>query len=148
MNKAFVKEAEDPGDRCPVCGSPGQRVFRPTLEAHLPPELLAEISETAFFCSQPNCRIAYFDSLERSVTADRLNGPVYPKDPDAPICACFGLTLEDVEADVREGGVTRVKGHLQRAKSDEARCSVLAANGQSCIPAVQRCYMQLRGGTL
>ena len=147
MNKAFVKEAEDPGDRCPSCGSAGQRVFRATLESHLPPELRGEFTESAFFCPQPTCPVAYFDPFERSIPADRLLQPVYPKDPAAPLCACFGLTEEDIEADVREGAVTRVKAHLQRAQSDAARCGTLAANGQSCIPAVQKCYMQLRGGT-
>ena len=75
-----------------------------------------------------------------------LNKPVYPKDPEAPVCACFGLTREDIEQDVREGVVTRVKAILEKAKSSEARCSKLAANGQPCVAYVQKYYMQCRGG--
>ena len=78
------------------------------------------------------------------VTSD-LNRPVYPKDPDAPICACFGLTRHDIEADVREGVVIRVKAIIEKAKSSEARCYQMAANSQPCVAYVQKYYMQCRG---
>ena len=145
MNKAFVKESEDPGDRCPACGSIGQRVFGSTLDAHLPVESRTQFSDSAFFCPHPTCSVAYFDSFERTVPAANLSHPTYPKDPEAPICPCFGLTVEDIEADVREGVVTRVRRHHQQAESDAAHCATAAASGQSCIPAVQRCFMRLRG---
>ena len=145
MNKAFVKETEDPGDRCPTCGSIGQTVGQATLEAHLPAEACAQLSNSAFFCPHPTCAVAYFDQFERMVRTESLIQPVYPKDAQAPICPCFGLTCEDIEADVREGVVTRVKAHLQRVQSDDARCATMAASGQSCIAAVQRYFMRLRG---
>ena len=69
--------------------------------------------------------------------------PVYPKDADAPICACFGLTRQDIERDVQEGVVTRVKAILAKANSAEARTR-MAANGCSCVPYVQKYYMQCR----
>jgi bacterioferritin-associated ferredoxin len=75
-----------------------------------------------------------------------LRHPVYPKDPQAPICACFGLTAEEVEADVAEGGVTRVRALIEKAKSPAAHCGTAAASGQSCIGEVQRYFMKLRGG--
>lgn len=145
MNKAFVKEQEDAGDRCPKCGSPGQVVFQATLEAHVPVDLQSQFSTTAYFCPNASCDVAYFDQFERVIAADSLVAPVYPKHSDAPICPCFGLTCEEIEADARAGEVARIREHLKRAQSDEARCSALAANGQSCIAAVQRHYMQSRG---
>ena len=145
MNKAFVKETEDPGDHCPVCSTIGQTVYQTTLEVHLPPEACVQLASSAFFCPDPTCEVAYFDQFERTIRTDRLRQPVYPKDSEAPICPCFGMKCEAIEADVREGVVTRVKAHLQRARSDEARCQTMAANGQPCIAAVQRYYMQLRG---
>ena len=45
-----------------------------------------------------------------------LDGPVYPKDPDAPICACFGLTRLDIEADVREGTDEPAPLHVAKAR--------------------------------
>jgi hypothetical protein len=75
---------------------------------------------------------------------EELLAPVYPYDPDAPICACFGLTYDDVDADVREGTPTRIRALLAKSKSDAARCETLAANGRCCISAVQELYMRLR----
>jgi hypothetical protein len=84
--------------------------------------------------------------FERLLLTDALVAPVYPKDPAAPLCACFGLTAEDVEADVAEGGVTRVRAVIEKAKSPAAQCQIRAASGQSCIGEVQRYYMKHRGG--
>jgi len=56
------------------------------------------------------------------------------------------LTAEDVEADIAEGGVTRVRAVIEKAKSPAANCRIRAASGQPCIGEVQRYYMKLRGG--
>jgi hypothetical protein len=90
--------------------------------------------------------VAYFDGFERVVLAADLQRPVYPKDPNAPICACFGLTRTEIEQDVREGVVTRIKAVLEKAKSPAARCTQLAANGRPCVALVQKYYMQCRAG--
>ena len=74
--------------------------------------------------------MAYFDGFERIVLAADVGKPVYPKDPTAPICACFGLTRADIEQDVREGVTTRTKAMLEKAKSPGARCAEMAANGR------------------
>ncbi len=100
--------------------------------------------EPANFCPSPQCKVVYFDAFERVVLAADLLHPVYPKDPTAPICACFGLRREDIEEAVRAGSVARVKAVLEKAKSPEARCRQLAANGQSCVAYVQKYYMQCR----
>jgi len=100
------------------------------------------ISEPANFCPSPRCDVIYFDSFERKVLATDIQRPVYPKDPAAPICACFGLTREDVERDVQEGGKSRVKATIEKAKSSAARCRQMAANGKPCIAYVQRYYLQ------
>jgi hypothetical protein len=144
MNKAFVREPEQLADYCPHCGSQGQPVGGETLETYLSAEQRRKISEPANFCPSPQCEVAYFDTFERFVLTGQLSRPVYPKDPDAPICACFGLTREDIEQDVREGVVTRVKAIIQKANSAEAHCTRMAANGCSCVAYVQKYYMQCR----
>ena len=145
MNKAFTQEREDPGDRCPACGTVGTPVYRATLEAHVSSEVCHRFAGSAYFCPHPTCDVAYFDPLEQRVPVSSLRAPVYPKDPDAPICPCFGLTRHDIEADIREGVVTRVKAHLERAQSDSSQCATKTADGRSCIAAVQRHFMRLRG---
>jgi hypothetical protein len=144
MNKAFVREPDHDADYCPRCGSKGQQVSRATLRTYLPQEKAQMVTDPANFCPSPQCEVAYFDAFERVVPTADLSKPVYPKDPDAPMCACFGLTRNDIEQDIAEGVVTRVKAILAKAESPEARCAEKAANGQSCVAYVQRYYMQCK----
>ena len=145
MNKAFVKEADNTGEgHCPKCGSLGPPVGRETLQSLLLAESLRKLAESGFFCPFPSCEVVYFDQFGRTVGADSLRRPVYPKDRDAPICGCFGFSRDDIEQDVREGVVTRCKALLGKAKSPAARCAVMAADGQSCVPEVQRYFMKVR----
>ena len=144
MNKAFVRESEDPGDRCPACGGFGRTVQQNTLGAHVSNEARAHLAESAYFCSEPTCEVAYFDQFEQFVTVEQLTTPLYPKDPDAPICPCFGLTCDDIDTDINEDGVSRVKAHLRKAQSDQAHCTTATGDGRCCIPAVQKYYMQQR----
>ena len=146
MNKAFVREPDQNVEYCPRCGSQGQPVGSETLTHHLPGDLIRKVADTASFCPSPRCEVVYFDAFERVVLTADLPEPVYPKDPAAPICACFGATREEIERDVQEGVVTRTKAILEKAKSPEARCTARAANGQSCAAYVQKHYMQCRGG--
>jgi hypothetical protein len=144
MNKAFVREPESDGRAyCPRCNSLGIAVSAPTLDAHIRPEFRAKMHDAAWFCNFPRCEVAYFNEFEEVVTADQLLAPVYPKDLDAPICACFGLKYDDVEADVREGKPTRIRELLQKSRTPEARCATFAADGRCCMGTVQELYMRL-----
>lgn len=145
MNKAFVREPDQTAEYCPRCGSQGQPVGRETLETYLSPEQVRQISEAANFCPSPRCEVAYFDAFERIVLAADLQKPAYPKDPDAPLCACCGLTAEQIAADAEAGSVTRVREVLKKAAAEDAACVRLAANGQSCAAYVQKYYLQCVG---
>jgi hypothetical protein len=142
MNKAFVREPDQTSECCPHCGTQGEPVGRETLETYLSAEQFGRISQRSNFCPSPRCAVAYFDGFERAVLVSELGRPVYPKDPTAPICACFGLTCEQIDDDVAEGVATRTRAILEKAKSAEARCAGLAANGRSCVAYVQKYYMQ------
>jgi hypothetical protein len=144
MNKAFVREPDQTADYCPRCGSQGEVAPRKAVEAHVPPERLQQISEVACFCPSPGCDVVYFDSLERVLDTAAVGQPVYPKDPAAPICACFGLTCDEIDQDIAEGVVTRTRAALEKAKSPAARCSELSPSGRSCIADIQRYYMKNR----
>jgi hypothetical protein len=144
MNKAFVKEQDSTEGRCPKCGSPGIAVFQATLAAHLPRERLENLTDSAFFCAQPRCPVVYFDLFDRIVDESQVMTPVYPKNPEAPLCACFGLTCEEVDQDILEGVVTRTRACVERAKTPEARCGTASPSGQPCTAEVQRYYMKRR----
>jgi len=145
MNKAFIREPDDTGRlHCPACGSQGIAVERETWQTHVAPEAAGGLAESAYFCPFAKCDVVYFDMFDRKIRTDAVVHGVYPKDPQAPLCGCFGLTCQDVEADVRDGGVTRVRALLEKAKSPEARCRTMSPSGQSCVGEVQRYYLKAR----
>ncbi len=103
MNKAFVREPESDGRAyCPRCGMLGVPVGAGPLDTHIRPESRAKMHDAAWFCPFPRCDVAYFNEFEAIVTVNELKSPIYPKDLDAPLCACFGLTYDDVAADVHD----------------------------------------------
>jgi hypothetical protein len=144
MNKAFVREPDQSVEYCPRCGTAGQPVSRETVLAHLPSDSQPSVAVTANFCPRPQCDVAYFDMFERVVLTSELRQAVYPKDPDAPICACFQFTSAHIDEDLAEGVVTRTKALLEKAKAGGNPCALLAANGRSCVAEVQRYFMQHR----
>lgn len=146
MNKAFVREPDATEARCPKCGTPGIVVPEQTLNSFVAPGSLSEIAKTAYFCDFPRCDVAYFDDFERFVEISSLRVPVWPKDSNAPLCTCFGLTADDVRSDIAEGGVKRVRAIVERSKTSEAHCAECSPTGRSCVAAVQRYYFQLKGG--
>ena len=146
MNKAFVREPDTTDCLCPRCGAAGVAALRAAFENHVPADVRRPLAASTYFCSTPTCPVAYFDAFEAVVLTESLTRPVQPKDPTAPLCACFGLTHADVEADVADGTPTRIRALLAKSKSPAARCEELSPTGRSCIPDVQRCYFKLRGG--
>ena len=141
MNKAFVKEPEQGDEQCPRCGSIGQSVGRHTMERYVG-DAAATLADRSNFCPKPTCDVVYFDMFERYILCSALILPAYPKDPTAPICACFGFTERDADADIAEGGRDRTRAVVERAKSSESRCEMLAANGRCCVAEVQRYFMK------
>jgi len=146
MNKAFVREPDTTEVLCPRCGAAGVSALRAAFETHVPPQARRPLAASTYFCPTPTCQVAYFDAFEAVVGTDALVHPVYPKDPAAPLCSCFGLTLDDIEADVAAGTPHRIRELLAQSKTPAARCEELSPSGRSCIPDVQRCYFKLRGG--
>jgi hypothetical protein len=146
MNKAFVREPDTTDVLCPRCGAAGVAALRAAFETNVPPEARRSLAASTYFCSTPSCPVAYFDAFEATILTNALAHPVYPKDPRAPLCACFGLTIDDVEADIAEGTPTRIRALLAKSKSPEAHCEDLSPTGRSCIADVQRYYFKLRGG--
>jgi hypothetical protein len=152
MNKAFIREPEFDGRAfCPRCGTLGTPVEAGPLDTHIRPESRSKMHDSAWFCNFARCDVAYFNLYDAIVSVDELNSPVYPHDPDAPICACFGLTYDDVLADVGDDEPARIRRLIGLMKTSEARCHSLAADGRPCLSAVQELYMRLRsksrGGT-
>jgi len=143
MNKAFTREPDADGRvYCPRCRSLGTPVTTVTLDYHVNEQSRMGLGDAAWFCDFDRCDIVYFDQFDRSVAVDELQSSIYPKHPAAPICACFGFTLEDVDADVDHGTPTRIRELLAKSQSSDAQCQTLAASGRCCMREVQRIYMK------
>ena len=146
MNKAFVREPEDTGQaHCPRCGSLGTAVSGRTLELRLVADAAERLADGGWLCPFPTCLVAYFDMFERTATVEELRNPVYPKDPAAAICPCFGFSTDEIDLDVEEGVVRRTRALVERAKTDEARCAECSPTGQSCVGEVQKYYFRRKG---
>lgn len=144
MNKAFVREADSWEEYCPRCGGAGQPVPRQVMINQLRDPATLSLADNANICLTPTCDVVYFDQFERVVSASELTRSIYPKDPSAPICSCFGLTADDIEQDLIEGSPTRTRACVQRAQSGEARCEEVAPSGRSCIADVQGLYVRTK----
>ena len=145
MNKAFVRESESTEVRCPRCTAIGEEALRSAVESLTTPETRRPLAATAYFCPTPVCEVAYFDAFEAIVPAAALVRSVYPKDPDAPVCSCFGLTYGDIQDEAAASVPTQIRELYRRSKTDEARCFELAPTGRCCLPEVQKIYFKLRG---
>lgn len=133
----------EPGDpRCPSCGGLGEAVGAPTLEAQVSREDRATLGGPAFYCENPACRTAYFNAWGAKVPDARLKTIPYPKNPDGPVCVCFGVPAADITGDAREGRKDRVKALLDRAKGPEARCVETCPDGKSCQARVNRLFRE------
>lgn len=145
MNKAFVREPDADGRAlCPRCGTLGTAVGTGPLDTHIQETVRSRLADSAWYCSHAACDVAYFNMFEQSVLVHELRAAVYPYDLDAPICACFGLTYDDIDADASDRTPIRIRELLLRSQSPDARCQLLAVNGQCCLRDIQQLYMKLR----
>lgn len=144
MNKAFLREPEQEDSRCPSCGSLGLDVGSQTLNAQLPADLRHRFSDTAAFCRTEHCSVVYFDDFGARVERSEIDHAIPLKDPDAPLCGCFGVTRDEIEDDVAEGTFTRTRAALTKAESAEARCSTQAPHGRSCVAEIQSYYVRCK----
>lgn len=146
MNKAFTKELDTLGGACPRCGSSGKTVADETLRAFARPDRADDVARPAYFCDVASCPVVYFDDFERTLTADDLTRPIWPKNPAAPVCGCFDFHVREIDSDLAEGTVLRTKQAVARSNGPEARCLLHSPDGRSCAEAIQRYYFKNRPG--
>lgn len=144
MNKAFVRESDADEPLCPRCQSEGTTVTPTTVASFAVESARDQVSSGARFCPHPKCEVVYFDALEGVILQSDLTRGIWPKDLDAPLCGCFGLSRDDVEADLETPTPLRIRELLKKSQSAEAHCETACAAGRSCIADVQRYFLQRR----
>jgi len=137
-----MKEGEEPEPRCPSCGTLGDAVGPSTLAIHVPAEFRTKLGDRAYYCVNPGCPNAYFNGWGTTVPAERMLGPAWPKDPEGPLCPCFGLSATEIVADAREGKKDRIRSLKERAEGPEARCAERSPDGHSCLPRALRLFRE------
>jgi hypothetical protein len=143
VNKAFLREPDEPDDlHCPRCRVLGQAAARDAVAALVSADDLRQLGSAIWFCPNPLCEVGYFDAFEQTVAAARFRRRVYPKNPQAPICPCFCLTADAVEADARAGNPAGVKALIARAAAGPTSCATRTPTGQCCVDEVQRLYLK------
>jgi hypothetical protein len=145
MNKAFCKEPDDTRPpRCPRCGAAGARVEAATLDAHVDAAAAASLGDPAYYCDIDACDVAYFDLVERVIPVEAARGLPWPKDSAGVLCACHGLSPDDVDADIAAGTPTRVREAVRKAGLPDAACATRSADGRPCVARIQRHYVRRR----
>jgi len=145
MNKAFVREPDfERHTYCPRCGTITLHVWAGPLDRHVRSESRGKLADDGWYCPNARCDVAYFQPDGAIIEVGELAGDVYPYDLDAPICACFGLTYDDVAADAEDTSPTRLRELLTKSKTPAARCAALAVDGRCCLPVAQELYMRLK----
>ncbi|MCX5659550.1 MAG: hypothetical protein NTW19_07475 [Planctomycetota bacterium] len=142
MNKAFVREPDEPDPRCPGCGSHGESVIRATLDANLAPAESRVLSDASWYCPNPRCSVGYFDASGQSVPTAALRHKAFPKDPAAPICPCKGVAAAEIEVDAEAGERTRIRALLAYGQSPEAACPHRSPTGQPCAAELQKHFLK------
>jgi len=137
-----MKEGEAPDPRCPSCGTPGDAVGPPTLDAQLSPEDRKALGDRAYYCASPSCPTAYYSAWDAVVPLERLKSRAWPKDPDAPICPCFGLMASDIVEDARSARKTRVLEIREESDAPDPRCPRVAPDGRCCVTQVMRLFRE------
>lgn len=142
MNKAFVREPDEPDPRCPGCGALGEGVIRATLDENLPAASSRRLSDASWYCPNPRCPVGYFDASGQSVPATELKRTSFPKNPAGPICSCLGVTADEIEADARIGDRTRIRQLLAHSQSPDAACAHKSPSGQPCAAELQKHFLK------
>lgn len=122
--------------RCPVCGEPGRRVARTTLEALLHPSAAERLSAPEHrFCPTAGCPVVYFGAGERFDRED-VAVPVFQKQPagDRTVCYCFGITERDIRREADECGRSTAADRITAlVKAGRCACEVKNPQGRCCL---------------
>lgn len=139
-----VKRSTDTDLLCPSCGEKGRPVKPVTIESLVtePARTRAGRSDGFRFCAEPSCDVAYYhaETGQRIHRCD-VSVRVGQKEttPPRPVCYCFDHTVEDIEAEVKETGTSRIPDSIaERCRQGLDRCEETNPQGACCLANVRR----------
>jgi hypothetical protein len=116
---------------CPVNGREYRAVARTTLLHHLRGVWRRKLPEQAYyFCDDPDCAVVYFGADGLWFTLQDLREPVGQKsrDPQRPLCYCFGINHAEAVDDSRCREFV-----VAQTKSGSCDCRIRNPSGRCCL---------------
>jgi hypothetical protein len=126
---------------CPSCGAKGKTVKTETLRALVRSEAQGRITDSRYrFCGTQGCDVVYFAEDGSHVFGrSDLTVRVGVKETEAPrpICYCFGYTVEEMFAQIRQTGRTTIPDAIRtRLESEGCHCERTNPQGSCCLGVV------------
>lgn len=137
---------------CPSCGGKGRPVKPVTIES-----LVAEQARTRAgrtdgfrFCAQPCCDVVYYHpETGQQLHRHDVNVRVGQKETAAPrtVCYCFHHTVEEIEAEVKETGTSRILDSItEKCRQGLDRCEETNPQGACCLGNVRSALKGAQAG--
>ncbi len=129
---------------CPVCGIRGRKVKAVTIERLAEPEALTalETTEGFVYCPAVGCDVVWFHSgsgITLRRTDCRVRVGMKEAVPPRPVCYCFGHTIEEIEAEIKNGGGTNIPADIAaKCKQGLDRCEETNPQGSCCLGNINK----------
>ena len=116
---------------CPVNGKSYSQVSTRTIMHHISEPWSHELSDTPYyFCSDPDCEVAYF-GLNNSIinkTQLRTKIGIKEKQLNTLLCYCFGVTKKQAQEN------PSIKAYvLEQTKNHTCSCETSNPSGKCCL---------------
>lgn len=139
-----VKTSIDTDLLCPSCGGKGRPVKPITIESLVtkPARTRAGRSDGFRFCAEPSCEVVYYhaESGQKIHRCDvKVRVGQKETTPPRPVCYCFDHTVEQIEAEVKETGTSRIPDSIaEQCRQGLDRCEETNPQGACCLANVRR----------
>ena len=126
---------------CPVCGQKGRSVQIFTIRSLLKEQLSSAIlNEDYSFCLNPECNTVYFSATKDSIFQKhdlKIRVGLKEKTQPRTLCYCFGITIEDVHAEIREKGKSTIESDIsEKVEAGLCHCEDANPEGRCCLGRV------------
>ena len=122
---------------CPVCKAAGKKVELFTVRSLVRADWIAGLGgDDYLFCANPDCDVVYYSEGQNLIRKHQLKTRVGLKEKEAPrpVCYCFGHTVEDIHAEIRETGKSTVGREItDKIEASLCHCEDANPEGRCCL---------------
>lgn len=134
---------------CPNNGTKGNPVELVTLKSLLIGAALEKLDpqSTYTFCPSSDCSVVYFSNTGQTFTTVDLNVPVFQKnfDEQIPACYCFDWSRQRIREEIEQTGTSTVVASITtHIKAKRCGCEVNNPQGACCLANVRDTVQQIQ----